>query len=303
MYNTSPNIVQDVREDILSEFNADMYRSGHAFKYRISIINTVMEKYENKVRESGGKLKYRNKFQMLQDKLQKPKSKFEWYKVRGYATILNVPVTPNSQLKKNISRRLVQQALGDDFKVLVREVPGQQAQHLITNVTQFNKTEFCGRRSCLPCQGSGRGAWGKCWSKNPTYKIKCGTCEDEDKVTTYIGESGYSAYFRAGLHRKTLVAESHRSVLWQHMVDQHGARPGDGKNMEDKYKMQVTGSHQSSVRRLIAEGILIDEEFKKRDEPCRERRREERPDTVLNSKAEWHQPAIRRLKVKPYFDH
>ena len=87
------------------------------------------------------------------------------------------------------------------------------------------------------------------------------------------------------------------------MVDQHGARPGDGKDMDSKFLMKVTGSHASSVRRLIAEGVLIDEEFKMRDDPCRERVREERPDEVLNSKAQWYQPAINRIKVKPYFDH
>ena len=132
--------------------------------------------------------------------------------------------------------------------------------------------------------------------------MKCSTCLADGAVTTYTGESGFSAYFRAGLHQKGLRAENPRSTLWQHVTDQHNAKPGEGKLYEKRFLMDVTGSHRNSARRLIAEGILIEREFNLRDGACREREGEERPDMILNGKAQWYQPALPRMKAKPYFE-
>ena len=238
---------------------------------------------------------------ILEVEKEKKKSKFDWYRNRGFSTILNVPVTPHSTLRNNIAKRLGQQNLGDGFKVMVREIPGQQAQHLISNVTRFNKTKVCGRENCMPCEGSVRGTWGTCWSSNPTYRIKCGTCATSGQVTSYIGESGYSANFRAGLHQRGLRAEDSKSVLWQHVTGHHGAKAGDGKNYASKFQMEVTGSWGSSARRLIAEGVLIDREFSIKNNTCRDMGGQDKPDLILNGKAQWYQPALTRMKVKPYF--
>ena len=99
-----------------------------------------------------------------------------------------------------------------------------------------------------------------------------------------------------------MVAETPKSALWQHLTDQHEAKTGDGKEFMKRFQMDITGSHRNSARRLIAEGILIERDLKLKDRTCSERDGEERPDTVLNSKAQWHQPALTRMRVKPFFE-
>ena len=66
----------------------------------------------------------------------------------------NNKVTPHGTLKTNILRSLKRQDLGDDMKLLVREVPGQQVRHLVSNVKSFNMKNNCGRPRCFPCSSS-----------------------------------------------------------------------------------------------------------------------------------------------------
>ena len=99
---------------------------------------------------------YRTKSEMLSDRIKykSKKSVKSWYKDRGYSAILNIPVTPHGTLKTNILRSLKRQDLGDDMKLLVREVPGQQVRHLVSNVKSFNMKNNCGRPRCFPCSSS-----------------------------------------------------------------------------------------------------------------------------------------------------
>ena len=101
---------------------------------------------------------------------------------------MNVPVTPNSTLKKNIIRSLRRQGLGDKFNLLVRELPGKSVLHKLSNTTAFNTRARCGRPGCLPCDSGDLGSKGACWLNGPTYEIKCGPCEADGKVATYVGE-------------------------------------------------------------------------------------------------------------------
>ena len=99
-----------------------------------------------------------------------------------------------------------------------------------------------------------------------------------------------------------MKAENPKSVLWQHVTGEHEAKAGDGKDFASRFQMEVTGSYSSSARRLIAEGVLIEREFSLKNQTCRGVGREDRPDIILNGKAQWYQPALTRMKVKPFFE-
>ena len=62
--------------------------------------------------------------------------------------------------------------------------------------------------------------------------------------------------------------------------------------------MKVTGSYPTSSKRLIAEAIRIEREVSLRDQHSRERDRKVKARIVLNSKSEWHQPAIIRIQAR-----
>ena len=132
--------------------------------------------------------------------------------------------------------------LDPDLKLLVREVPGPKVQHLIGNSTAFNKTDDCSRPGCWPCRSTSTGSKG-------AYKVECTDCLRDGVVGQYIGESGYTAHTRAGLHQRGLQAEDPQSALWEHSARLHGAREGEGRQYVDSYKMTVTGSYKSSSRR------------------------------------------------------
>ena len=298
MYNTSPDIISSLKADLISGFNHDMFVSGHKYNFRVQIINKVLIQYANKVQKSGDQIMYRSRSQVIKEKSSKKFKNVNWFKERGYKAVLNIPVTPNGTLRKNIVRSLERQDLGDDFRLMVREVPEPQIQHLVSNVTQFNGTDNCARPNCLPCLSTKSGSKGSCWRPNPTYSIRCRTCLEDETVTTYVGESGYSAHYRRGLHQEGLRAEDHRSVLWEHMAHLHGARPGEGEDCIKRYDMKVTGSYPTSSKRLIAEAIRIEREVSLRDQHSRERDRKVKARIVLNSKSEWHQPAIIRIQAR-----
>ena len=135
-------------------------------------------------------------------------------------------------------------------------------------------------------------------SNYTTYTIKCGSCLEDGTVATYVGESVYSAHFRGELHQDGLKAEDHRSALWEHLARHHGARPGEGEGLIKNFQMKVTGSYQSSARRLIAEAVQIEREINLRDHPSSESNVSRRARIVLNNKSQWFQPPIIRMQAK-----
>ena len=102
--------------------------------------------------------------------------------------------------------------------------------------------------------------------------------------------------------QRGLVAEAHRSALWQHVADHHDGQKGDGVKFKENFSMKVTGrNYNTSARRLIAEGIRIERQIQMRDGACSVREGERRPDLVLNSRREWYQPRLIRVKATNRF--
>ena len=99
-----------------------MLRSGHKYKYRVDITNRALIKYQKLCEKSGGKLKYRSKYKLLDDKskLKYGKKSNNWFKSSGHAAVLNVPTTPGGTLRKAIQGRLARLELDSNLKLLVR---------------------------------------------------------------------------------------------------------------------------------------------------------------------------------------
>ena len=296
LVNTSPEVINMYKSALMEEFNQTMNNSGHKYNFRLKVTQIVLEKYDKKVKECkvNNKSLYRSKSEMKADKVNKVNKKKDWFKSRGFTAVLNVPATPQSILRRRVNRSLERQGLGDDFKLMIREVPGQQVGYMLGNGTSSSGDGRCGRPACLPCMGSEGGSRSLCWRTNPTYKISCGSCRLDGQEAHYIGESGHTAYTRGGWHREGQEAEDHRSVLWQHHVRHHGGKKGDGSRAVENYSMQVTGVHKTPSRRLIAEAIQITDQLERRERASIERSSQI---LVLNSKAEWHQPRVVQIRA------
>ena len=103
--------------------------------------------------------------------------------------------------------------------------------------------------------------------------MECKLCPESDP-TTYIGETSRNLYTRAKEHvDKCEGRNKEDSFMWTHQEEKHnGAEPD--------FKASVTHSFRDCLSRQVSEAVYI--------------RRSEK--TVLNSKSEWHQPALFRVQ-------
>ena len=134
-------------------------------------------------------------------------------------------------------------------------------------------TPGCPSKDCLACK-EGRGKGGSCLKSNIQYELECGLCTEEQKGV-YIGESSRNLYTRGKEHvgKYRSRKRNHDSFMKKHQVEKHGGREAD-------FKAKVTGVFRDSLSRQVSEGVHI--------------RRGGR--SILNSKSEWHQPALWRVR-------
>ena len=134
-------------------------------------------------------------------------------------------------------------------------------------------TPGCPFNDCLACK-NGRGGGGMCLQSNVQYQLECTMCTEEDKGV-YIGESSRNLYTRSKEHMNKYSSRKRRedSFIQQHQVEHHGGS-------EAEFKAKVTGTFRDPLSRQVSEGVHI--------------RRGGR--SILNSKSEWHQPALWRVQ-------
>ena len=128
-----------------------------------------------------------------------------------------------------------------------------------------------------------------CWSRSSTYRLSCTSCESEGRKTTYTGETT-NLYRRSKQHFTGLTRRAKKSVLYQHMEDQHPSTDV----ARDNFNLKVTGNQATALGRQAEEGVLILQELRDIDRlnsaPARRREREGRRSLILNSRGEFHQP-------------
>ena len=108
---------------------------------------------------------------------------------------------------------------------------------------------------------------------NVTYTMECKLCVGEDKCI-YVWETSRNLYTRAKEHvDKSISTKCQDSFIKQHQAQVH---PDEAA----AFKARVTGTFRDCLSRQISEAIQI--------------RGSEL--TVLNSKSEWHQPALWRVQ-------
>ena len=133
------------------------------------------------------------------------------------------------------------------------------------------ETPGCESEDCLPCQ-DGRGEGGSCRGSGVNYEMECQLCPEEERGV-YIGESARNLYSRSREHLARFRAGTRTSFILKHQTISHPRE-------EEDYKARVTASTRDCLTRQVREAVLI--------------RRSDRQ--VLNSKTEWHQPALFRIQ-------
>ena len=184
-----------------------------------------------------------------------------------------VPCTPRGELAAELREIARKEAVaGLNFKIV--EMGGVPIKRLVQK-SNPTATPGCDSTDCLPCS-NGRGRGGNCRKSNVQYQLECALCPDTDTDgCIYVGESSRNLYTRSREHISKYESRklNKDSFIKKHQIDAHNDRPA-------QFKAKVTGVFKDCLSRQISEGVEI--------------RRSSR--NVLNSKSEWHQPALWRVQ-------
>ena len=132
-------------------------------------------------------------------------------------------------------------------------------------------TPGCDDRSCLAFK-EGRGKVGPCRRSNVNYEVGCQLCPQDGKCV-YLGETSRNVYTRGKEHDDKFKNQAEDSFMSKHQDSKHPGQPG-------MFAAKVTGTFRDCLSRQVSEGVHI-------------RRCEYQ---VMNSKSEWHQPALWRIR-------
>ena len=110
----------------------------------------------------------------------------------------------------------------------------------------------------------------------PNYTIECQTCKINNKTVHYYGESGKNIVCRAQNHQSAINRKEEDHPLVRHHTTAH-------PDSEMSYVMSHSHSSSKPGFRQICEGVMISNS---------------QADEILNSRAEWFQPAVIRLSAR-----
>ena len=245
---------------VITEYLGRMKKAGYGEKYRKTVLQHALQIYDEKwkMHKEGKRPIYRPKnYKKEERKLAKQRKKTQWAKKGGHIAPLFVPATPGSQLMK-MMRKVAKEEGKEGIKFNVVESGGITLKRKLQK-SNPTASPGCDKEDCLCCQDE-RGQGGQCHSVNVNYEIVCELCQKK-----YIGESSRNLKTRMDEH------QGRDGFMRKHMQEKH---PGE----ESKFKPRTTHINKHCLTRQVREGVLI-----------------RHNDKSLNSKSEWHLPAVFRV--------
>ena len=241
-----------------------MQYCGYSSRYREQVVRSALKAYEEikrKEREQETPM-YRSKEWKRKERQQKKREKREnWYKKGGYDSIVFVPPTPKSKLRKRFEKEIK----NTEFKIKVVETAGRSVKNILQKSDPFDNQKCSNKEKCMVCRNNNKG---KCRDENVTYKITCNKCS-----SIYIGESARNGYSRGLEHQALLEKQDKDSVLLRHTQNKH---PDDETPV---FSMSIIKKHKSAMDRQISEAVHISNQPE---------------NDLMNQKSEWgHQKVTR----------
>ena len=165
-----------------------------------------------------------------------------WYKKGGFKSIIFVPATPGSVLKKRYDNILKESKL--NIKAVERS--GTKLKNLLSRNNPFEKNKCREEDECFVCT-TGKG---NCKKENVTYKLECKRCK-----YVYVGESARTGNYRGNQHIKLFRNRHKDSVLYKHLIEHHDT---GYISIFEHFKMSIIGRYKTALERQISEAIKID---------------------------------------------
>ena len=274
MVNTSDKL--DWNENVapvLTNYMERMLQAGYGQSYRRRVLERALGRYDQMKRDAvdGIRPVNRPKYWMEETRRgNKRKKRHNWSTGGGCIAPIMIPATPDSELLKML-REVANREADTGLRFKIVETGGRTIKSEI-QVSNPTATPGCQSGDCLACKG-GRGTGGNCRKSNVVYRLDCDLCPEDQ--CTYVGETSRNLYTRAKEHVNKYMSRKTRaeSFITTHQDDKHSGLPAD-------FKAKVIDSFKDCLSRQVSEGVHI---------------RRGGPD-LLNSKSEWHQPALWRVR-------
>ena len=259
---------------ILTDYMHRMWQAGYGENYRKNILMKALNVHDRMKEEDerGEKPLHRPRHWQEKERRQRKRSKRNnWSAKGGFIAPIFVPATPGGELAKML-KTVAENEAQPGLKFRIVESGGRTVKSQIQK-SNPTATAGCDNADCLACK-AGRGEGGQCLKSNIQYQLRCRLCPDTDSCV-YIGESSRNLYTRGKEHMEKYQSKTRStdSFIKKHQDEKHPGLPAD-------FGAKVTGQFQDCLTRQVSEGVTI-------------RRSSER---VLNSKSEWHQPALWRVQ-------
>ena len=198
---------------------------------------------------------------------KKSLTKTSWY--RPFDAVLFLPGTPNGELLRAVRPMVVEEARRLNMSIKINETGG------VSLGRQLVKTDLSGCLvpQCYICKCNIPGA-----SHNKSgiaYNIKCKLCQEKGIDASYEGESGDNLVWRQLQHAESVKGKNLSNGLAKHLQLFHEDNVGDINN----FSFSAVKCFNKTIDRLAFEGVQI---------------HNSNANIVMNSKSEFHHPAIPR---------
>ena len=269
MTNCSKNLPWEVVCGHMNRYMLRMQYSGYDKNFRCQVVESALNAYETIKSDDdiGLRPMYRPKnWNRLSRAKEKKVKKRNWYSKGGFKSVIFVPCTPASDLKKRYQWQIQRSGL----KIRVVERAGRSLKSQLQKSNPFRKDD-CGREACFICRSGGKG---NCMKESVTYRIECkGDCE---RKNVYKGESSNSGYTRGQQHQYTLSNRYETSQLWKHCIEEHQGQPQQFMMHQEK------AFRKDPLLRQITEAVNI------RNTP---------EDMLMNGRNEWQTGRIPQATI------
>ena len=127
---------------------------------------------------------------------------------------------------------------------------------------------------CILCQSGQRD--GSHTRSGSVHSGQCKLCEEEDKVAQYFGETGSGRYCRMEKHKQLIKSQNLSNGFAKYLEVHHKDHVKD----QNVFNMKIEKTFKKNLDRQVYEG---------------HRRATNKYDILLNSKSEFHGPAVARM--------
>ena len=242
LLNNSVYLKEEDRRETVEMLMKRMQATGYSEMFRYQVLKSAIMAYE-KIKGDPLRPMYRSKeSDTPRERAKRNKQRREWFRKGGYESVMFVPATPHSMLRKMVEEEVASSTL----KIKVVERTGVKVKNLLQRNNPYKK-KTCDDNGCFVCSTTRNGS---CRKSGITYKISCkGDCDGD----CYHGETHANGYTRGSQHVSDYEHKREGSVMWKHCVKRHGGE-------EQVFDMEVVDYvREDPTMRQILEAIRISE--------------------------------------------